>query len=664
MISIMRMVNGIGESTVELLKKHGINSIEELANSTVEKISRIEGIESTEAKKYIYIAKKQLQNLKAKETVYQSITKRFPTKTVEFKVKKKSPKTSFDKSCNNISIRSIKKLATSNIEELSKTKGIDIVNAERYIKIAKKYLETMRKSDKEVENGLNISESNTLKPVVKKLPEKAKLSNFVSFKTTENKTELNSDIISQIKRKTAVPIDSSEKTDFTKDKTPPKKADEIIKKYKEKSFFPEKTMQRIRFLHYKIKHLEQKLERREDFSFSELNHIIEYIQILNINYKTQSQIKLFKELDITSSFFDPITKRDIKIWDLIFECARALWISAKAHSYLSRKFEKDGVMENAIVAMVEASKMFKTAAYFSAACTRQEDKGKSLSVELLELNSEQSRILAQNLAILSELRKENYSMAANLSAGLSALTKRLAFLRNYEDVKHIQLKAQYNYDIGKACHLKATSLLKLPDAEDNELIIENLRKKANHYYYQAEELWESILESCSDLSVAVQEKIKHNLSIVNDDIIANDVEIISDREASEIQDPEPLIIVPENLAPFVPRTTNFLTEYNQKDLNFDAYKRYKHLISEVSGKANKIEELMNTKAGVGRTLKQLKLLYQNNDIDVNSFTELYEKYSIKLESIDSAINALKGSKNTYQKKNNKPKVFKPPKSMK
>jgi hypothetical protein len=255
-------------------------------------------------------------------------------------------------------------------------------------------------------------------------------------------------------------------------------------------------------------------------------------------------------------------------------------------------------------------------------------------------------------------------MAANLSAGLSALTKRLAFLRNYEDVKHVQLKAQYNYDIGKACHLKATSLLKLPDAEDYESIIENLRKKANYYYYQAEELWESILENCSDLSVGVQEKIKHNLSIVNDDIIANDVEIISDKEASEIQDPEPLIIVPENLAPFVPRTTNFLTEYNQKDLNFDAYKRYKHLLSEVSGNANKIEELMNTKAGVGRTLKQLKILYQNNDIDVNSFTELYEKYSIKLESIDSAINVLKGSKTTYKKKENQPKIFKPPKSMK
>jgi hypothetical protein len=225
-------------------------------------------------------------------------------------------------------------------------------------------------------------------------------------------------------------------------------------------------------------------------------------------------------------------------------------------------------------------------------------------------------------------------------------------------------KAQYNYDIGKACHLKALSLLKIPNVSENEQNIKNFKKKANYYYHKAEEFWECLLEDYPSLSTSARKKIKHNLSIVNDDIIENDVEIISEKEASEIQDPEPLIIVPENLAPFVPRTTNFLTEYSQKDLNFDAYKRYKHLISEVSGNDNKIQELMNTKAGVGRTLKQLKILYQNNDIDVNSFTELYEKYSIKLEAIDSAINSLKDSKNRSRTTKVQPKVFKPPKSMK
>ena len=52
---------------------------------------------------------------------------------------------------------------------------------------------------------------------------------------------------------------------------------------------------------------------------------------------------------------------------------------------------------------------------------------------------------------------------------------------------------------------------------------------------------------------------------------------------------------------------------------------------------NKIEELKNSKAGIGRTIKQLKILYENSDIDINSFTELFEKYSIKLETIESAI---------------------------
>jgi hypothetical protein len=407
-----------------------------------------------------------------------------------------------------------------------------------------------------------------------------------------------------------------------------------------------------------MKHLETYVQRKEDFAFSELNYIIEYIKILNINYKTQSQIRLLKELDISSTFYDPIERRDIQIWDLIFECARALWLSAQAYSYLSRKFEVDGLMENAIVAMVECSKMYKTAAYFSAACTRQQDKGSALSVEILELNSEQSRILAQNLATLSEIQRENYSIAAKLSAGLSALTKRLAFLRTYGQTKHYQLKAQYNYDIGKACHLKATFLSKSPDANENEDIIEKLKKKANYYYFKAEDLWEFILKKYPNISEAAKQKLNYNLSVVNENIMENDVEEISEAEAMEIQDPEPLIIIPENLAPFIPRTTNFLTKYDQKDLNFDAYLRYKNIMSEVLINFNRIEELRNNKAGVGRTLKQLQILYENNDIDVNSFTELFEKYSIKLETIENAIQNLKDPSKSNQFKKTQPHPLK------
>ncbi|MEJ2295341.1 MAG: helix-hairpin-helix domain-containing protein [Candidatus Lokiarchaeota archaeon] len=654
MISITRMVKGIGESKVRILKQNGIDSIEKLASSDIERLSKIEGISVQEAKSYVLIAQRYLKNIETKQNIDKIVKDRIPSKkpVLEKPIIKAS-----NKSIKKVPLDSLEKLARSNFEDLSRVKGISINNARRYIEIAQKYLESMRLKEKEENLVVDIpkndieapkvSTGETNVPKVKELPKKAQISDFVSFKPVDHRIKLNSEVISQIKKKTTPPDkiikkkSSPDKKSKQKVKKKSYKADKLIKHYKGRPFFTEETMQRIRFLHFKIKHLETNIQRNEDFSFSELNYIIEYIKILNVNYKTQSQIKLLKELDISPTFYDPIAKKDIKIWDLIFECARALWISAQAYSYLSRKFEVDSLMENAIVAMVECSKMYKTAAYFSAACTRQEDKGSALSVEILELNSEQSRILAQNLATLNEIKKENYSMAAKLSAGLSALTKRLAFLRTYDQAKHYQLKAQYNYDMGKACHLKATYLLKLPDADENQEMTEALKKKANYYYLIAENLWEFILKKFQNLSEGARRKLKYNLSVVNENIMENDVVEITEEDAIEIQDPEPLIIIPENLAPFIPRTTNFLTKYNEKDLNFDAYLRYKKLMSDVLVNIDKAQELRNTKAGVGRTLKQLQILYDNNDIDVNSFTELFEKYSIKLETIANAIQNLK-----------------------
>ncbi len=419
-----------------------------------------------------------------------------------------------------------------------------------------------------------------------------------------------------------------------------------------RTFFSPETIQKIRFFHFKVKHLEVAMRKKEDFIFHDLDSIVDYVEILNINYKTQSQIKIFKELDITPSFFDPLEKKEIKIWDLTFECARVLWVAAQACSYLSKKFESKGVLKNAIVAMVECSKMYKTAAYFSAACTRQENKGTTLSAGNLELNSEESRILAQSFATMREEQKQNLSIASNLCAGLSALTKRLYFLKIYDKGKEKQLKAQYNYDIGKACHLKAKLLLNISDDGENNERIEDLKKKANYYFYKAEETWEYMLENLKELSNNEKENIRANLSIVNEHIIENDIEIIKDNEAMKLQDPEPLIIVPENLAPFLPRTTNYLTQYKPKDLNFYAYRRYKDLLSEISVDYNKMEELQNKRAGIGRTLKQLRVLYDNNDIDISEFTHLFEKYSTKLVTIENVIEKLKNpekkSKNIKQ----------------
>jgi len=645
MTSIMRVANSIGKSTTERMKEIGIDSVEKLASSSIEKLLAIDGIGVSNAKNYIQFAKNHIERIKAKGKIFDIINKKVASNISRSADILNSSK-QFDKKNNTrVPIGSIKKLASSSIEDLSKIKGMSASNAQKYIKIAKKYLENMRKE--KISSSVSSSEP---KP-------QNKLLDFVKLDSKRYPKKLKTEIPPKQKKdsyleKPHLEIKSIKKTTYGKDvKTKPAK----IEKKKQsglRTFFPPATLQKIRFLHYKIKKLEQTLGRNENFSFSELNNVIDYIKILNVNYKTQSQIKIFKELDITPLYYDPIERKEIKIWDLIFECSRVLWIAAQAYSYLSTKFEAENLTENAIVAMVECSKMYKTAAYFSAACTRQEEKGIALSVENLEMNSEESRIFAQNLATVSEEKKENFAMASNLSAGLSALTKRLAFLRRYDNKKENQFKAQYNYDIGRACNLKAKSLLK--GSPENEDKIENLQKKANYYFIKAEKVWETMLNKSEKLTDPEKESLRTNLSIVNDNIIENDVEIIYDTDALDIQDPEPLIIIPENLAPFIPRTTNFLTKYKQADLNFDAYLRYKNLMSDVLINFDKIDELQNNKAGIGRTLKQLKILYDNNDIDINSFTELFEKYSIKLEAIEFAIQNLKnpGNKTKVRKEQN------------
>ncbi|MHA2009080.1 MAG: helix-hairpin-helix domain-containing protein [Promethearchaeota archaeon] len=663
--SIIQIANSIGKETALRMKEIGIDSVEKLASSSIENLLVMEDIGIKRANLYIQFAQKHLESIRAREKIYNMINKGVTSDV-------SSVQKPFDKKSNpKVPISSIKKLASSSMGDVSKLEDIGIPNAKRYVEIARKYLESMRLKEKheykvkeEIVSRATSSESIPQKQLIgfvrlegKSEPKKIKRGKSPA----KIKTIVSSPKIKKTPLKSPpVKIKSTKKpTHGVSKKLAPVKT--VKKKRPQpKTFFPEATLQKIRFLHFSIKKLEESLRRNEKFSFSELNNVLDYVKILNVNYKTQSQIKIFKELDITPKFYDPIAKKEIRIWDLIFECSRVLWIAGQAYSYLSTNFEAENLFENAIVAMVECSKMYKTAAYFSAACTRQEDKGTVLSVESLEMNSEESRILAQNLATLSEEKKENFAMASNLSAGLSALTKRLAFLRRYNKKKENQYKAQYNFDIGRACHLKAKSLLKLALDGENEENIESLRKKANYYYLKAEEIWESMVnksftEVLTDLE---KENLRSNLSIVNDTIIENDVERIDDEEALEIQDPEPLIIIPENLAPFIPRTTNFLTKYRQSDLNFDAYLRYKKLMSDVLINFDKIDELQNNKAGIGRTLKQLKILYDNNDIDINSFTELFEKYSIKLESIEYAIRNLKNPEKKIKVKEDQKEILK------
>ena len=174
-------------------------------------------------------------------------------------------------------------------------------------------------------------------------------------------------------------------------------------------FQDEDIKRRIRYLHFKIKHLEEALDKEdESFNLDDLNLILEYTRILNINYQVLDHSKILKDLDITRSFQDPLeSNKEIEINDIMFECCRVLWVMARAYAYLSEKFEEEEEWEDSIIAMVESSKIYKSAAYFSSSVVYQADIGTSLSSENLELNSEEARVFAQSLAALREENNSN-----------------------------------------------------------------------------------------------------------------------------------------------------------------------------------------------------------------------------------------------------------------
>ncbi|MFX1328620.1 MAG: hypothetical protein ACFE91_10865, partial [Promethearchaeota archaeon] len=405
-------------------------------------------------------------------------------------------------------------------------------------------------------------------------------------------------------------------------------------------FFDEETMMRIRYLHFKIKKLEDALKKEEEsFSLDDLNLILEYTKILNINYRTESHKNILKELDITPVFIDPLTNQEIEIQDILFECARVLWVMARAYSSLAEKYETEEEWENAIIAMTECSKMYKTAAYFSTSVVYQEDKGVTLSSENLELNSEESRILAQSFASLREEINNNIYFSSKLYAGLSLLSKRLFYLRKHEEKKKQQIRAQFHYDMGKACYLKARATLESSITSINKEKVLKLQQKALWYFLKAKDIWEDMLKNIS-FSNEERENVELNLSIVKDNINENDLEELEYEEIKKIQDPEPIIIIPENLAPFVPKNIIYLTKFVPKDLNVKRFKSYQRKKLEEKIPYSKREKLIDKKAGVVRTINELKLLKESNEIDVEKFADLMEKYSTKLKMIDSAIEKL------------------------
>ena len=61
------------------------------------------------------------------------------------------------------------------------------------------------------------------------------------------------------------------------------------------------------------------------------------------------------------------------------------------------------------------------------------------------------------------------------------------------------------------------------------------------------------------LSEEEKDHINLNLSIVEENIKENEIEQLNYEEIKKIQDPEPIIIIPENLAPFVPKNIIYFT---------------------------------------------------------------------------------------------------------
>jgi len=167
-----------------------------------------------------------------------------------------------------------------------------------------------------------------------------------------------------------------------------------------------------------------------------------------------------------------------------------------------------------------------------------------------------------------------------------------------------------------------------------------LRQKAQFYYLKAKDIWENMINNLKDLSNDEEENIKNNISIINDYIKEIKEEQLDYEEIKRIQDPEPVIIIPENLAPFVPKSTVYLTKFVPKDLNIKRFKNFQKKKLEKKIPYSRKEKLLDKKAGIIRTINELKIMNENKEVDIDKFAELMEKYSIKIQMIDTAIKKL------------------------
>jgi hypothetical protein len=697
----LQQVKGIGKKIAERMKGKGIDSITKLASTSVEDLSKIRGIGNSMAKTYIHIAQNYLKNtkvgnkeknidqkklnepdpidpmlntpireldgkLEGSHSYYSQQTMQIQNQGHQNEIEKNKPQD------GTLSYMINKSLTPSQINE----KNSDHLISREFLDVQNRSntKETLDPSNSKNQNKSSIMTYISLKNAKKDVThienkkskkeknyEKIKKSSSMNHAASNKKSlKRNHKVNKRNKKKTRktqsmrerdkVNYSNSNKSQIAVLETKASKPDSKIKEkevsvYYSKKIFDLETVQRIRFLHLKIKKIEKEIFRGEvGHSILDLELFHEYITLLNVNYKTKNQNLILRELDLTLSYYDPIDRVDINIYDIMFECARTLWVMALFCSNLSEKYESEGNWENAIVTMIECSKSYKAASYFSGAAVNQRNIGSSLNPEYLEFKSEETRILAQSIASLKEESTNNFFLASKLYAGLSAMSKRLYYLKPHDEKTRMKIQAQFSYDIGKSCHLKAKAIgdlskIKVKNRQFNEKI--NLKLlKANYYYSIAEGLWEALLQNFKDLTKKEKKDIEDNLKIVNENIMENDVEILDYEGVKHIQDPEPIIIVPENLSEHIPKVVNYLRRYSYRDHSVKRLKRFRSIKFEEKIAINKKSELLNKKATLGRLVKEIKYLYDNNDIDIDKYMELLEKYKSKIYNLNTAIELL------------------------
>ena len=149
-----------------------------------------------------------------------------------------------------------------------------------------------------------------------------------------------------------------------------------------------------------------------------------------------------------------------------------------------------------------------------------------------------------------------------------------------------------------------------------------------------------MLNNIPDLSDEERETIDLNMDIIKEELDQLDVEPLEYEQIKRIQDPEPIIVIPENLAPFVPKSTVYLSQFVPKDLNVRRFKKFKGKKIEKKIPYSRREKLLDKKAAMVRTLKELKVLKEQGEIDLEKFAGLLEKYSHKLKMIETALGKL------------------------